>query len=80
MRVPPAPFDDRYNVGGPKTTRVGKESAPTAVVPVFHRPAEGIRLCRPHISLANARSFSSTTVDARGDPPFNNWIRVSGFC
>ena len=48
--------------------RVGKESARTAVS-VFHRPAEGIRLCRPHTSLADARSLWSTAADDRGDPP-----------
>ena len=29
MRVPPTPFDDGYDVRGPKATRVGKESART---------------------------------------------------
>ena len=38
MRVPPTPFDDGYDVRGPKATRVGKESARTTV-PMFHRPA-----------------------------------------
>ena len=68
MRVPPTPFDDGYHVWGPKATRVGKESVRTAV-PVFHRPAEGIRLSRPHTSLAGARSLWSTAANDRGDPP-----------
>ena len=47
MRVPPAPFDNGYDVRSPKVTRIGKESARTSV-PMFHRPAEGVRICRPH--------------------------------
>ena len=68
VQVPPTPFDDRYGVRGSKVARVRMESARTAV-PVFHRPLEGIRLCRPHTSLAGARSLWSTTVDDRRDPP-----------
>ena len=69
MRVPPAPFDDKYNVRGSKAARDEKESVRTAV-PVFHRPAEGVRLCRPHTSLTGARSLWSTAAaDDRGDPP-----------
>ena len=49
-----------YDVRGPQATRVGKESARSAV-PVFHRPAEGIRLCRSHTYLAGARSLRRTT-------------------
>ena len=49
--VLPTPFDDRYDVRGPKATRVGKERARTTV-PVLHRSAEGIRLNRPHTFLA----------------------------
>ena len=72
MRVPPTPFDDEYDVCGSKATRVGKESARTAV-PVFHRPAEGIRLSRPHTYLAGARSPRNTAADDRGDPPIPRW-------
>ena len=68
----PTPFDDGYDVRGPKATRVGKESARTTV-PVFHRPADGIRLSRPHTSLASARSLWSTVADDRGDPPVPRW-------
>ena len=52
--------------------QVGKETARTTV-PVFHRPAEGIRLSRPHTSLAGARSLWSTAADASGDPPIPLW-------
>ena len=72
MWVPPTPFDEGYDFCGPKATRVGKESARTTV-PVFHRPAESIRLSRPHTSLAGARSPKSTTADYRGDPPVPRW-------
>ena len=65
-------FDDGYDVCGPKATRVGKESARTDI-PVFHRPAEGIRLCRPHTALAGARSLWSTAADDRGDPSIPRW-------
>ena len=70
--VPTTPFDDGYDVRGPKTTRIGKESARTTV-PVFHRPAEGIRLSRPHTSLAGARSLRSTAANDRDDPPILRW-------
>ena len=66
--VPPIPFDDGYEVCGPKATRVGKESSRTTVH-VPHRPAEGTRLSRPHTSLAGARSLRNTAADDRGDPP-----------
>ena len=72
MRVPPALFDDGYDACGPKATIVGKESVRTAV-PVFRRPAEGIRLCRPHMFLAGARSLWSIASDDRGDPSFPPW-------
>ena len=42
-------------------------------VPVFHGPAKGIRLGRPHTSLAGARSLWSTAEDDRGDPPVPRW-------
>ena len=70
--VPPTPFDDGYDVCGPKATRVGKESARTTV-PVFHRPAEGIRLSRPHTSLAGARSPRNTAAHDRSDPQIPRW-------
>ena len=70
--VPPTPFDDGYDVCGPKATRVGKESA-RATVPVLHRPAKGIRLSRPHTTLASARSLRNTTADDRSDPPIPRW-------
>ena len=70
--VPPTPFDDGYGVCGPKATRVGKESARTTV-PVLHRPAKGIRLSRPHTTLAGARSLRNTTADDRSDPPIPRW-------
>ena len=44
-----------------------------ARVPPFHRPAEGIRLSRPHTSLAGARSPRNTAADDRGDPPIPPW-------
>ena len=72
MRVPPAPFDNGHDVRGPKATRVAEESARTAVL-VFHRPAEGIRLYRPHTSLAGACSLRSTAADKRSDPPIPRW-------
>ena len=72
MRVPPTPFDDGYDVHGPKATRVGKESARTTVS-VFRRPAEDLRLSRPHTSLTGARSPSSTTADDRGDLLIPRW-------
>ena len=72
MRVPPAPFDDGYDVRGAQATKVGKESARTAA-PVFHRPAEGLQLCRSHTSLAGARSLRSTAADDIGDPPILRW-------
>ena len=56
---PPTPFDDGYDVCGPKATRVEKESARTTV-PLPHRPAKGIRLSRPHTTLAGARSLRNT--------------------
>ena len=62
MQVLPAPFDDGYDIRGPKATVVGRESVRTAVF-VFHRPAEGIQLCRPRTSLADVRSFWSSTAD-----------------
>ena len=72
MRAPPTAFDNEYDVRGPKATRVGKESTrPT--VPVFHRPAEGIRLSRLHTSLAGARSLWSTAADDRGDTLIPRW-------
>ena len=52
--------------------RVGKESARTTV-PVLHRPAKGIRLSRPHTTLAGARSLRNTTADDRSDPPIPRW-------
>ena len=70
--VPPTPFDGGYDIRGPKATRVGKESARTAIL-MFHRSAEGIRLSRPHTSLAGARSLRSTATDDRGDPPIPRW-------
>ena len=72
MWVPSTPFDDGYDVRGSKATRVGKESARTNV-PVFHRPAEGTRLSRPHTSLAGARSLRNTAAYDRGDPPIPRW-------
>ena len=66
------PFDDGYDVRGPKATGVKKESARTTVL-VFHRPAEGIQLSRPHTSLAGTRSLWSTAADDRGDPPIPRW-------
>ena len=72
VRVLATPFDDGYDVRGPKATRAGKKSAHTAVS-VFHRPAEGIRLSRPHTSLAGARSLWSAGADDRGDPPVPRW-------
>ena len=72
MWVPPTAFDDGYDVCGPKATRVGKESARTTV-PVLHRPAKGIRLSRPHTTLAGARSLRNTTADDRSDPPIPRW-------
>ena len=72
MRVPPTPSDDGYDVRGPKATRVGKESART-IVPVFHRPTEGMRFSRPHTSMADARSLWSTAADDKGDPPNPRW-------
>ena len=63
---------DGYDVYGPKATRVGKESARTTV-PVLHRPAKGIRLSRPHTTLAGARSLRNTTADHRSDPPIPRW-------
>ena len=42
-------------------------------VPVFHRPAEGIRLSRPDISLAGARSLWSSAADDRDHPPIPRW-------
>ena len=56
MWVPPASLDDGYDVRGPKGTRVGKENV-CAAVPVVHRPAEGIRICRPQTSLAGLHSL-----------------------
>ena len=70
--VPPTPFDDGYDVYGPKATRIGKESARTTV-PVLHRPAKGIRLSRPHTTLAGARSLRNTTADDRSDSPIPRW-------
>ena len=72
MRVPPTPFDDGCDVCGPKATRAGKESARTTV-PVLHRPAEGIRLSRPHTFLASARPLRNTAADDEGDPPIPRW-------
>ena len=72
MWVPPTPFDDGYDVRGPKVTRVGKENARTTV-PVLHRPAEGIRLSRPHTYLAGARPLRNTAADDGGDPPIPRW-------
>ena len=71
-RVPSSPSDDRYDVRGSEGTRVGKESTRTTVH-VFHRPAERIRLSRPHPSLAGARSLWSIAADERGDPPIPRW-------
>ena len=70
--VLPTPFDEGYDFCCPKATRVGKETARTTV-PVFHRPAEGIRLSRPHTVLAGARSPRNTAADDRGDPPVPRW-------
>ena len=73
MRVPPTPFDDGYDVHGPNATKFGKESA-RITVSVFCRPAEGIRLSRPHTSLVDARSLWSTpAVDDRGNPTIPRW-------
>ena len=73
MWVPPTPFDDGYDVRGPKATRIGKKSARTTV-PVLRRSAEGIRLSRPHTSLAGDRSIRNTAADdRRGDPPIPRW-------
>ena len=58
VRVSPVPFDDGYDVRGPTFTRFGRESV-RAAVPLFHRHAEGTRLCRPLTSLAGARSLRS---------------------
>ena len=68
----PTPFDDGYDVCGPKATGVGKESARTTV-PVLHRPAKGIRLNRPHTTLAGARSLRNTTANDRSDLPIPRW-------
>ena len=70
--VPPTPFDDGYDFCGSKATRVGKESARTTA-PVLHRPAKGIRLSRPHTTLAGARSLRNTTADDRSDPLIPRW-------
>ena len=72
MRVPPAPLDDGYYVCDPQATRVGKESA-RAAVHVFHRPAEGIRPCRSHTSLAGARSLRSTAQRGRSNSSILRW-------
>ena len=50
-----------------------KARVPHIVVPVFHRPAEGIRLSRPRTSLAGARSPRNTAAADRGDPPIPRW-------
>ena len=75
MRVPPAPLDDGYDVRGPRATRVGKESALVAV-PVFYQPAEGIRLCRSHISLAGSRSLRNTAAEDGSDLPIPHRTRA----
>ena len=72
MRVLPALLDDGYDLRGAQAARIGKESARTAV-PVFHRSEEGLRLCRPHISLAGARSLRSTATHDRSNPPVPRW-------
>ena len=72
MGVPPTSFDDVYDVCGPNVIKVGRKSARTTV-PVPHRPAEGIRLSRPHTSLADACSLRNTAADDRGDPPIPRW-------
>ena len=71
MRVPPAPYDDGYDVHAPQSTRIGKDTR--AVVPVFRRPAESTRLCRSHIYLIDARSLRSTAADDRSNLPIPQW-------
>ena len=75
MRVPPTPFNDGYDVRGPKATRIGKESAHTTV-PVFRQSAEGIGLSQLHTSLAGTRSLWSTAADDRGDLPNHDRMRA----
>ena len=53
--VLPAPLDAGCDVLGVQDARAGKDSA-RAIVPVFRRPAQDLRICRPHTSLAGARS------------------------
>ena len=74
MRVTAAPFDDGYYVQGAQAARVGKEGARTAV-PVFHRPAECLRLCRSNTFLAGARSLRSTAGDDKSNliMPIQPW-------
>ena len=52
---------------------LGRKARTRTTVPVLHRPAEGIRLSRPHTSLAGARSLRNTAADDRGDPPIPRW-------
>ena len=75
MWVPPTPFDDGYDVHGPKAARVRKESA-RATVPVLHRSVEGIRLCRPHTYLAGARSLRNTAADIEVIRQFHDGMRA----
>ena len=52
-----------------------KEGARTAV-PIFHRRAEGIQLCRSHTSLAGANSLQSTATDDITNPPIPRWMKA----
>ena len=54
-------------------TRAGKESARATVVPVFHRSAKSIRLCRSNTYLASASSLRSTTKYYIGNPTILRW-------
>ena len=71
VRVPPAPFDDGYDVRDPKALRVGKESTLATVERKIRTHLDLLSYIDlqkaydsvDHTYLASARSFRSTTAN-----------------
>ena len=60
---------------GAQAARVGKESARISFR-VFHRPAEGLELCRSHTSLIGAHSLPSTAANIEEILQFYDGMRA----
>ena len=73
MWVPPTPFDDGYDVCGPKATKVGKESARTTVPCFIDLQKAYDSVDRTLLWHVLARFGTPTQMIGRGDPQIPRW-------